>query len=166
MGCCTSSAAAGGGAAKPDVIARDMQDIVFTLRPIRRAVYGPEDGTGANEPRDVTVDVRAIIADGHLEIRGGAHTAFGDHFAGQAKVFKLWYMPPVPDAEWDDFEEITLKGVVAFATYGPEDAPAGKDVTAAIQKLQAEGKTTLVGGVHVALSEPMPCENNKFKVWY
>lgn len=148
-------------AALADLTVKDAEDITF-LRQVRRCTYGPED----KEPVDVTNAVRDLIKSGKKEISGGILTAIGaDPFPDEPKVLKVWYVNEKADQEWDDFDQIKLTGPVLLALYGVEISDS-KDVTAIIEKMQGEGNNEFVGGPHVLLNEPLPCDPNKLRVWY
>jgi hypothetical protein len=148
-----------------DITVKDLEEVTFT-RQVKRAEIAPADGS--KPAVDVTETLQKKMREEKtlpLKVEGGIHNAVGLHFEGEAKVFRAWYFPETPDLSVDDFDTVNLTGVVALATYGVEPAKA-KDVTELVQTLQAEGKSSFVGGPHVLLREPLPSDPNVLRVWY
>lgn len=75
-----------------------------------------------------------------------------------------------PDIVITGSEDVKFIRQVKKATYGPAsgEADAQKDVTAAIRKLIAEDTMLVTGGIHAAIGEEAPTEENPktFNAWY
>ncbi len=154
----------------PDVTLREGS--VKLARPIKKAHIGPQNGD-VGAPVDVTDQARRAYAEGAREVSVSTiDSVICDPFPGEAKVLFVWYFPEAPDAEWEDFENVELKGDVACATYGFDEN--AKEVTATVnaaiaalrEKQPNSAPLKFIGGVHSVLKEPLPSDPNKFKVWY
>ncbi len=156
MGCCTSVDLLG----PPDFTCSDKDDVILA-RQVRYATFGPR----RQVPHDVTQAVRNLYSTGHVHISGGLASAIGDPFPAQPKVFNVWYLSEKPDAEFADGADVVLSGLVAYATYGPDDAPP-YDVTETVKALQRNGRNAFPQGVHTQLGDAHPGQRKVFRVWY
>ena len=66
---------------------RDFEQVNF-MRRVTRATYNPAGHPG----HDVTGAVQGLIGRGQMQVNGGIHTAIGDPFPGQPKIFTVWYV--------------------------------------------------------------------------
>ena len=140
---------------------RDMETVTFT-GDVLRATYGPQ----GYPPNDVTAAVRGLrMPDGRVEVHGGIHTRIGDPAPGVAKLF-LVLITGNASVEYRDFDNVTYKGEVARATYGPVGTP-GSDFTMQVRNLKRpDGSTEVMGGIHKAIGDPAPGAAKIFRVTF
>lgn len=155
-----------------------LDDELFLPRPVLMATLGPE-GT----VNDITATLRSLYSQGENYLGSGIRAAVGNPYPNseQKVLLKVWFLPLQPDAVWEDTgfgeepKEFALRGLVAYATYGPGDA-SSHEVTESIKDLAKVGRTSFkpappakkggFSGLRDYIGDAFPAQKCVARFWY